>query len=58
VQRELRHWQKDTDLAGIRDEAALTSLPAREREAFIQLWADVAKLLRKPETGAKRETKP
>jgi serine/threonine-protein kinase len=57
VQQALRHWQKDTDLAGIRDEAALMRLPAREREAFIQLWADVAALLQKAETTAKQEGK-
>jgi Tfp pilus assembly protein PilF len=57
VQSELRYWQKDSDLAGIRDEAALTSLPAKEREALIQLWADVAALLKKAETTGKQEGK-
>jgi serine/threonine-protein kinase len=49
----LRHWQKDTDLAGIRARTALTQLPAEERAAFTQLWADVAALLRKAEETAK-----
>ncbi len=49
VQQVLRHWQKDTDLAGIRDEAALTKLPADEQKAFAQLWAAVAELLKKGE---------
>jgi hypothetical protein len=57
VQRELGHWQKDPDLASIRDEAALTSLPAKEREAFIQLWANVAKLLKKAQMPAEEEGK-
>ncbi|HEV8062958.1 MAG TPA: hypothetical protein VGP68_23965 [Gemmataceae bacterium] len=41
----LSHWQKEADLAGIRDEVALAELPADERAAFTQLWADVAALL-------------
>ncbi len=31
VQQTVRHWQKDTDLAGIRDAAALAKLPAENR---------------------------
>ncbi len=46
----MRHWQQDTDLAGIRDKAALDKLPAEERQAFTQLWADVAALLQKAQT--------
>jgi tetratricopeptide (TPR) repeat protein len=45
----LSHWQQDTDLAGIRDAAALAKLPADEQKAFTQLWADVAALLNKAE---------
>jgi hypothetical protein len=45
----LRHWQKDPDLAGIRDPAALARLPAGEREGFTRLWADVAALLKMAE---------
>jgi tetratricopeptide (TPR) repeat protein len=55
VQRELRHWQKDADLAGIRDKAALAKLPADEQKAFTRLWADVAALLKKAEVPAKKE---
>jgi hypothetical protein len=33
-----------SDLAGIRDAAALANLAADERKAFAQLWADVAAL--------------
>jgi hypothetical protein len=46
VQQALRHWQMDTDLAGIRDPAALTKLPAEECAACERLWADVAALLK------------
>jgi tetratricopeptide (TPR) repeat protein len=53
LQDQLKHWQDDTDLAGIRDEAALARLPAEEQKAFAQLWADVAELLKKAEGKAK-----
>jgi serine/threonine-protein kinase len=43
----LRRWQEDRDLAGIRDAAAQMQLPAAERAAFTQLWADVAALVQK-----------
>jgi serine/threonine-protein kinase len=46
VQSALRHWQKDADLAGLRDKDALDRLPAPEQKAFAQLWADVAALLK------------
>ncbi len=47
VEQTLSHWQKETDLASIRDEAALAKLPAEEQKAFAQFWADVAALLKK-----------
>jgi hypothetical protein len=42
----LTHWQKDADLASIRD-------PAEEQKAFTQLWAGVAALLKKAEEKTK-----
>jgi hypothetical protein len=51
--RVLAHWQKDADLAAIRDRAALAKLPAEEQQAFAQLWADVAALLKKAEEKTK-----
>jgi hypothetical protein len=53
VQQALRHWQKDTDLAGLRDAAALAKLSADEQKAFAQLWADVAELLKLAEGKTK-----
>jgi hypothetical protein len=47
VRQRLEHWQKDADLAGLRAPEALAKLPADEREACQQLWADVAALLQK-----------
>src|SRR5262249_55594897 len=49
VQRGLRHWQKDPDLAGLRDQAALAKFPPGEQKACTQLWAEVAALLEKAE---------
>jgi tetratricopeptide (TPR) repeat protein len=49
VRRQMKHWQQDSDLAGIRDAKELAKLPADERQAFEKLWADVAVLLQKTE---------
>jgi serine/threonine-protein kinase len=53
VQQALRHWQQDSDLAGIRDKAALAKLPSEEQKAFAHLWADVAALRKKAEGNTK-----
>jgi hypothetical protein len=45
VQRTLRHWQADADLAHVRDQEALAKLPEPERERWQKLWADVDALL-------------
>jgi serine/threonine-protein kinase len=47
IVQQLKHWQEDSDLAGIRDAAGLAKLPAEERAVFTQLWADVTALLKK-----------
>jgi hypothetical protein len=44
VVRTLAHWQRDPDLAGVRDTDALKQLPEDEREAWRKLWAEVAAL--------------
>jgi serine/threonine-protein kinase len=46
VQQKLRHWQQDSDLAGVRGDA-LARLPAAERDAWRKLWADVDALLKR-----------
>ena len=43
----LDHWQRDTDLASVRDADALQKLTAQEQGAWRKLWADVAELLKK-----------
>jgi eukaryotic-like serine/threonine-protein kinase len=40
----LRRWQRDTDLAGIRDPDALAALPGSERGAWQALWVEVDRL--------------
>jgi tetratricopeptide (TPR) repeat protein/tRNA A-37 threonylcarbamoyl transferase component Bud32 len=47
VQQALRHWQQDSDLAGLRDQEALAKLSAQEQKACTHLWADVAALLKR-----------
>jgi serine/threonine-protein kinase len=44
VQRTLQHWQKDPDLAGLRDEEPLSRLPEAQRRQWQKLWAEVAAL--------------
>jgi tetratricopeptide (TPR) repeat protein len=46
IRSALEHWQRDRDLADVRDTDALARLPAGELEAWRALWADVAALLK------------
>lgn len=46
----LKHWQQDTDLASVRDEAALAKLPDDERKGWKELWADADALLARART--------
>jgi serine/threonine-protein kinase len=50
--QQLKHWQQDRDLADLRDAAALAKLPAEERTAWTQFWAEVAALMKKEEEKA------
>jgi tetratricopeptide (TPR) repeat protein/tRNA A-37 threonylcarbamoyl transferase component Bud32 len=43
----LRHWRKDPDLAGVRDQEALAKLPEAERKEWAKFWAEAAALLKK-----------
>jgi tetratricopeptide (TPR) repeat protein len=53
VCQRLRHWQRDPDLAGLRDPAAVATLPVAEQQQCRQLWADVqARLARAGEPAA------
>jgi tetratricopeptide (TPR) repeat protein len=44
VLRQMRHWQGDADLAGVRGPDALARLPEVERPLWEQLWQAVAEL--------------
>jgi len=54
VRLQMEYWQRDDDLIGIRDSAALAKLPAGERQAWIQLWTDVETLLRQAQAKRKQ----
>jgi serine/threonine-protein kinase len=45
VRQTMQHWRQDTDLASVRDQAALDGLPDDERRPWRQLWDDVDALL-------------
>jgi tetratricopeptide (TPR) repeat protein len=45
VREALTRWQKEPDLASVRDPAELAKLPDAEREEWQRLWADVAALV-------------
>ena len=47
--RAMQHWQRDSDLAGLRDEAPLAKLPEAERKAWQALWGEVRALLMRAE---------
>jgi hypothetical protein len=49
ARQKIQHWQKDPDLAAIRDPAAVAKLPADEKEGCKKLWANTAALLKKVE---------
>jgi Flp pilus assembly protein TadD len=46
VADRLARWQTDPDLAGVREEKALTALPAQEQNDWRRLWTDVGRLLK------------
>ena len=47
VHQRLSHWLQDANLATVRETKALAALPEQERNAWQQLWAEVAALLKK-----------
>jgi hypothetical protein len=53
ARQTLRHWLKDLDLAGVRDQEPLAKLPGAERKEWAKLWTEVAALLKK--AGPKKE---
>jgi hypothetical protein len=48
----MRRWQKDPDLAGIRDPVTLAQLPEGERKECEALWAEVQARIDRPQKTA------
>jgi hypothetical protein len=44
ISGDMRSWQNDPQLGGVRDEAELAKLAKAEREQWVKLWADVEEL--------------
>jgi hypothetical protein len=51
LRKALEHWQRDPDLAGLRDEAALGKLAPEEAQACRRLWAEVAAVRDRAQAG-------
>jgi tetratricopeptide (TPR) repeat protein len=58
IAQRMQHWLADTDFAGVRGPEALAKLSAAERQAWRQLWADVADLLAHSQPQAVPQEKP
>jgi serine/threonine protein kinase/tetratricopeptide (TPR) repeat protein len=58
AREKLQDWQREADLAGLRDPDALAKLPADEQEACRELWADVGALLRRVPEGKEAPDRP
>jgi tetratricopeptide (TPR) repeat protein/serine/threonine protein kinase len=56
IVHRLPHWQKDSDLAGVRDPKELAKLPEDERKHWQKLWADVQEVLKNAQSRF-RETR-
>ena len=50
TKNRLLNLQRDPDLISIRDASAIAKLPVDEREAFTQLWVDVAAVIQRAST--------
>jgi serine/threonine protein kinase/Flp pilus assembly protein TadD len=55
VSKTMRHWLRDADFAGVRDQEALARLPEAERQEWQQLWANVEALRRRAAEPPKPE---
>jgi hypothetical protein len=47
IQQRLAHWQRDPDLASVRDPQALDRLSDNERAAWQALWREVDELAKR-----------
>jgi tetratricopeptide (TPR) repeat protein len=53
AEKTMRHWQQNSELAGLRDADAVAKLPPEERQAWRTLWADGEALLRRAQQGTR-----
>jgi tetratricopeptide (TPR) repeat protein len=51
----LKHWQADSDFAGVRGPGALSKLPKAERQPWEKLWKDVDDVLKRAQEKATQE---
>jgi serine/threonine protein kinase len=51
IEKKMNHWQNDSDVASLREEAPLAKLSEAEREEFRNLWKDVAALRDRARAG-------
>src|SRR5262249_54280589 len=58
IAQRMQHWLKDEDFSGVRGPEALGRLPGAERQAWQQLWAEVADTLARAEGKHLPERKP
>jgi serine/threonine-protein kinase len=58
VRQQLGQWQKDSDLAAVRDPQALDGLPEGERWHWRALWEEVAALLKRDQSGGSGGPRP
>jgi hypothetical protein len=58
VRSALDKWKSHPDLRGVRDEVELKKLPAEERSAWQNLWADVAALRQRTDDPLPPKTAP
>jgi hypothetical protein len=47
LEQQLRRWQRDPALAGVRDPDALAKLSAAEQRGWRDFWANVANILQR-----------
>jgi hypothetical protein len=53
TERQLQHWLKDDDFAGVRVSESLFRLPEAERKAWQKLWEEVETLRQRAATQPK-----
>jgi serine/threonine protein kinase/tetratricopeptide (TPR) repeat protein len=58
ARKRLKHWLDDSDFNGVRGAAALNKLPQAERQAWQQLWSDVADTLARSQDKTAAKKKP